>query len=200
MEVRKVVIMYNKVMKMIVGLGNPGRIYQATRHNIGYQVIDKFCDIQEITLNQKKFKGSYIKTKIRDVDVLVLKPLTFMNESGKAVKSLALYYGINIEDILVIYDDLDLPCGKLRLRERGNSGGHKGIKSIISELADKEFKRLRIGIDNDKSMVTPDYVLKKPTLEQKKLLKPTIIKAAKAADAFIDQDFNLVMNKFNKHE
>jgi len=187
-------------MKMIVGLGNPGLKYKATRHNMGFMVIDGLCDKYGFRLDQKKFNALYGLAKIRKEKVLLVKPLTFMNNSGEAVGALARYYEIDLEDVVVVYDDLDLPCGKLRLRNSGDSGGHKGIKSLISHLGSKDFKRIRVGIDKDQLMETADYVLGKPNSEQKKLLKPTIEKAVMAADEFIDNDFALVMNKYNKHE
>jgi len=187
-------------MKMIIGLGNPGIDYRKTRHNVGFMVIDELCAKHNIKLDQRKFKGQFAIARIGKEKVLLLKPLTYMNNSGEAVSALAKYYDINIEDILVIFDDLDLPCGKLRLRVNGNSGGHKGIKSLITYLGSKEFKRIRIGIDKDPLILTMDYVLGKPTSGQKKLLKAAIEKAALAATDFIDIDFSLVMNKYNKHE
>ena len=185
---------------MIVGLGNPGSPYKATRHNLGFLVVDGLCDKYGIKLDKRKFKGQYAIYQKNSTKVLLVKPLTFMNNCGEAIAPLMNYYQIALADILVIYDDLDLPCGKLRLRSSGNSAGHNGIKSLIKHLGSKDFKRIRIGIDKDPLMVTADYVIGKPNTAQRKLLKPVIELAIAAADDFIETDFDLVMNKYNKHE
>jgi len=187
-------------MKMIIGLGNPGASYKTTRHNIGFMVVDGLCDRYNVKLDQRKFKAQFTIVRVKEDKVLLVKPLTYMNNSGEAVKALMNYYDIELDDVLVIFDDLDLPCGKLRLRVNGNSGGHKGIKSLITHLKDKNFKRIRIGIDKDILIDTADYVLGKPTSGQKKLLKVAIGNAVMAADEFIDSDFALVMNKYNRNE
>lgn len=185
---------------MIIGLGNPGAKYKATRHNIGFMVVDALMEKLRIKLDQRKFQAEYALVTINQEKVLIAKPLTFMNNCGEAIASLMRYYQIHSDDIIVIYDDVDLPCGKLRLRSQGNSGGHNGIKSIIKHSGTKDFKRIRIGIDKDPLIVTADYVLGKPNTGQKKLLKLAIVLAADAAYEFIDTDFNLVMNKYNTHE
>ena len=185
---------------MIVGLGNPGRKYKSTRHNIGFMVIDELVRLFNAELDARKFKGEYTIITVKNEKVLLVKPLTFMNLCGECVAPLMGYYKIKLEDLVVIYDDLDLPCGKVRLRVNGGSAGHNGLKSLIKHLGSQEFKRIRIGIDKDPLMLTIDYVIGKPTGAQKKLLKPAIEKAALAVKEYLEEDFSAAMNKYNKNE
>ncbi|MFA5994909.1 MAG: aminoacyl-tRNA hydrolase [Patescibacteria group bacterium] len=158
-------------MKLIVGLGNPGKQYEKTRHNIGFRVLDEICDNWTL---QKSCQALICKNDT----IIYAKPQTFMNLSGLAVKKLWQFYKIEIKDILVVYDDKDLPFGKLRFRTKGSSGGHNGMNSIIAELGTSEFPRLRIGIAPTDSQTiihdTADYVLAKFSKEEEKLL-PEII-------------------------
>lgn len=143
-------------MKLIVGLGNPGKDYENTRHNVGYLVVDKvFSDV----VFQKKFQSLYTILEMNGEKVLIVKPETYMNLSGQAVGNFVRYYKINVEDILVIQDDLDLPFGKFRLKKNSSSGGHNGIKDIISSLGTDAFLRLKIGVGHDRALDTKDYVL-----------------------------------------
>lgn len=185
-------------MKLIIGLGNPGREYEHTRHNCGFMVIDKLADDLGVSINQAKFKGLYVKTKVNGEDVILLKPQTFMNLSGESVGELMRYFKIDKQDILVIYDDLDLPVGKIRLRQSGSAGGHNGIKSIIEHIGGQDFKRIRVGIDRHPYIPVVDYVLGKFTSEQEAQLQPAMDFAVKAAKDFITMDFNKVMSLYNK--
>jgi PTH1 family peptidyl-tRNA hydrolase len=187
-------------MKMIVGLGNPGAGYKATRHNMGFMVIKALADQLGVVLDEKKFKARYGLVNIDCQKVLLVQPYNYMNNSGEVVETLRRYYDVSLQDILVIVDDVDLPCGKIRLRSRGNSGGHNGLKNLIKLLGSNEFKRVRIGIDKDPLVLGMDYVLGKPTKQQKVLLEPALARAKDAALAFVSQDFNLVMNEYNKTE
>ena len=153
-------------MKLIVGLGNPGREYEGTRHNCGFMVIDKLAEKLNVSVDQNKFKGLYVKFKYHGEDVILLKPQTYMNLSGESVSTLMQFFKIEIEDLLVIYDDLDMPVGKLRLRKTGSAGGHNGIKNIIAHLNSQDFKRIRVGIDRHKYMKVVDYVLSRFTKEE----------------------------------
>ncbi len=147
-------------MKIIIGLGNPGKQYEQTRHNIGFRSLIG-CQVElSIPLDQSKFKGLYGIGFYKGEKVLLLKPLTYMNLSGESIRAVIDYYQIDLEDLLVIYDDLDLPVGKIRLRQKGSAGGHNGIKSTIAHLGTQEFNRIRIGIDRpQQGMNIPDYVL-----------------------------------------
>lgn len=185
-------------MKLIVGLGNPGIEYHNTRHNIGYMVIDSYAKKHNISIEKKKFNSLYQKTKINDVDVLLVKPETFMNLSGEAVKDFVNYFKIDIEDILIIYDDLDLEVGKIRLRDKGSSGGHNGIKNIISLLGTEQFKRLKIGISNNKLIDTKDYVLGKFNNDEKEILETSIKITNSIIDDFLKLPFDRLTNKYNR--
>lgn len=145
-------------MKLIVGLGNPGKEYENTRHNIGFMVLDHYLDENNW---KKKFDGLYQIIMIGQEKVLFLKPHTFMNLSGNSVRKAVDFYGIEISDILVIQDDLDLPFGKHRIKKNSTAGGHNGIKSIISSLGTDAFCRLKLGIAHDSNFDTIDYVLGK---------------------------------------
>lgn len=185
---------------MIVGLGNPGGKYKNTRHNIGFMVIDELLASFSAKLDMRKFKGKYTILTVNEEKVLLVKPVTYMNLCGECVAPLMGYYKIALEDIVVIYDDLDLPCGKVRLRPNGGSAGHNGLKSLIKYLGSQEFKRVRIGIAKDPEMLTIDYVIGKPTGEQKKLLKAAVAKASLALREYLAADFVTAMNKYNKNE
>ena len=184
-------------MKMIVGLGNPGKEYAKTRHNAGFMAIDELAKSLGVTFDQKKYKASYAIYNHLGNKVLLVKPETYMNLSGEAVLALKNYYDIDIEDIIVVHDDLDLPVGKIRIREKGSSGGQNGMKNIINLLHSDGIKRIRIGISKDKQIDTKDYVLGKISKEDMEEFSKAIEKAAKALEFAIDNPFNLVMNRFN---
>ena len=185
-------------VKLIIGLGNPGKEYENTRHNCGFMVLDKLAEDLGVNIDQAKFKGLYVKTKVQGEDVVLLKPQTYMNLSGESVGEVMRFFKISKEDILVIYDDLDLPVGKIRLRQNGSAGGHNGIKSLIQHVGGQDFKRIRVGIDRHPFIPVVDYVLGKFTNEQMVDLKDAINQAALAARDFVTQDFNRVMNTYNK--
>ncbi len=183
-------------MKLIVGLGNPGKEYEATRHNMGFRVIDKFADMIDVDINREDFKGVYGKFKLDDEDIILFKPMTYMNLSGTAVIEIVHFYKINTEDIVVIYDDMAIKPGEIRLRVKGSSGGQKGIQNIIDNLSTNEIKRIRIGIGEPKTNGV-DYVLGKPFGEEKQLLEEAINKGALAIRCYLNHGFADAMNKFN---
>ncbi|WP_075979828.1 aminoacyl-tRNA hydrolase [Bacillus massilinigeriensis] len=186
-------------MKLIVGLGNPGRLYEHTRHNIGFDVIDKLAENMNIPLSQAKFKGLFGMGNIGGEKVLLLKPLTYMNLSGESIRAIMDYYDIVNEELLVIYDDLDLPVGKIRLRERGSAGGHNGIKSTIAHIGTQEFKRVRVGIDRPKNgMQITDYVLGRFSKEEQAVIHDVISKCADACESWLNKPFLQVMNEYNQ--
>jgi peptidyl-tRNA hydrolase, PTH1 family len=186
-------------MKLIVGLGNPGKQYENTRHNIGFEVIDELSDRFSIPLNQSKFKGLYGIGFHQGEKVILLKPLTYMNLSGESIRAVCDYYQIDIENIVIIYDDLDLPVGKIRLRQKGSAGGHNGIKSTVAQLGTQEFNRIRIGIDRpNNGMKVPDYVLGRFHDEEKPLTQEAVKKSAAACEAWLEKPFLQVMNEFNQ--
>ena len=143
-------------MKLIVGLGNPGKDYKNTRHNVGFLVLDKYLNTSDW---KEKFNALYHEERINGEKVIFIKPLTFMNLSGDAIVKFVNYYDVCIDDILVIHDDLDLPFSTYKLKKNSSAGGHNGIKSIINRLGSQEFARLKVGVSHDRSMDTKDYVL-----------------------------------------
>lgn len=186
-------------MKLIIGLGNPGKPYEHTHHNVGFDTIDVLADRMGITLNQTKFNGVYGTVHRPEGKVILLKPLTYMNLSGECVRPLMDYFDIDIEDIVVIYDDLDLEKGKLRLRQKGSAGGHNGIKSLIQHLGTQEFNRIRIGINRPpQGMKVSDYVLARFSKEDQPLMQESFEKAADASMYWLEKSFVEVMNKFNQ--
>ncbi len=188
-----------KHLRLIVGLGNPGREYAKTRHNVGFDVIDELSTRWSIPLDQAKLKGLYGIGFVNGEKILLLKPLTYMNLSGESIRAVMDYYEIDQEDLLVIYDDLDLPVGKIRLRQKGSAGGHNGIKSTIAHLGSQQFNRIRIGIDRPANgMRIPDYVLGRFRNEEVLDILPAIKKSADACEAWTHKPFLQVMNEFNQ--
>ncbi len=185
-------------MKMIVGLGNPGKEYENTRHNVGFMAIDKIALKNHVTLNSKKGNGIYTIFEKEDEKILLLKPLTYMNLSGEAVKALMQYYKIAVSDILIISDDLDMPTGKIKLKYKGSSGGHNGLKNIEQHLKTQEYKRLKIGISNNKNYDTKDYVLGRFSIEEKEKIDSVLNTVIDIFDDFCINSFENVMNKYNK--
>ncbi len=185
-------------MKLVVGLGNPGRTYEHTRHNAGFEAMDAIASLTSASITQKKFKALVDKVQIGKESVLLMKPQTYMNNSGEAVRAAMDFYRLSPQDLLVIYDDLDLPIGKLRLRQKGSAGGHNGIKSIQAHIKSQEFDRIRIGIDKDARIPTVDWVLGKIRKEDAQAYQESIEQAAKAAVFALQHSFADAMNQFNK--
>lgn len=185
-------------MKCIVGLGNPGRKYKETRHNIGFMVIEELLYRHQWKLDKKKFNGQYSMEHLQGEKVILLQPQTYMNLSGESIRPLMAYYNIDIEDVLVIYDDLDLPAGKVRLRQKGGHGGHNGIRSTIEQLGTKEFKRLRLGVGRPNTpMAVVDYVLGSFAKDEQDDVVSSIKKAADACESWLENPFIDVMNEYN---
>ena len=185
-------------MKLIVGLGNPGLRYKKTRHNVGFMFADslvKECKTK-FTLN-KSLKCKMATADIEGEKVLIIEPQTYMNLSGEAVSLVKNYYNIELSDILVVYDDLDLPVGKIRIRPNGSSGGHKGIKSIIELLKTSEIKRVRIGISGCEKEEVIDYVLGKFTKDEAIDISLATGKAYEIVCSFIKESFDNFMSRYN---
>ncbi len=185
-------------MKLIVGLGNPGKEYEKTRHNAGFMVIDEIAKHLNITVDTKKFKAVIGQTRIGSETVILMKPQTYMNLSGEAVREIVSYYHINVNDIVLIYDDLDLPVGSIRLRSKGSSGGQNGVKNIIQHLHTQEIPRIRVGIGKDSRISTVDYVLGKFRDEDQEFLHNAIENAKSAAIYSIEHSFSDTMSLYNK--
>lgn len=184
-------------MKLIVGLGNPGKEYNNTRHNIGFMCIDKLSEYYNFKIEKNKFNGLYTIQKINDEDIIFLKPQKFMNLSGEVIREFVNYYKINIQDILIICDDLDMELGKIRLRYKGSSGGHNGLKNISINLGTSDFKRIKIGISNNKNIDTKDYVLGKFNSEESKIISNSIDLIPSIIDDYLKIKFDNLMNKYN---
>ncbi|WP_027625385.1 aminoacyl-tRNA hydrolase [Clostridium lundense] len=183
-------------MFLIVGLGNPGKEYEHTRHNIGFDAVDVISHKYNIDINRVKFKGMYGEGNIDGQKVILLKPLTYMNLSGESVREIVNFYKINSKNVIVIYDDVDLEIGRLRIRVKGSSGGHNGIKSIIYQLGTEEFVRLRLGVGKaERDMVS--HVLGKFSKEDRDSIEKVLNSAAEATSTIIDQSPEVAMNKFN---
>lgn len=181
-------------MKLIVGLGNPGKEYASTRHNIGFMVLDSYLgDVKW----SNKFNGLYYQTNINGEKYIFLKPQSYMNLSGGVVRKYADYFKITYKDILVIHDDLDLEVGKIRIKINSSSGGHNGIKDIIACLNTDAFARIKVGVSNNKKMDTKDYVLgsfSKSDLDQ---IKSNFSNINRIIETFDYNDINMLMNKYN---
>ena len=185
-------------MKLVVGLGNKGREYENTRHNMGFMLVDRYLQYKNITDKFKeKFNAIYIETTINNEKVIFIKPMTYMNNSGIAVRAFVDFYKLSSEDVLVISDDLDLDLGKFRLRRNGSSGGHNGLKSIISHLGTDNFKRLRIGISNDEDDVI-NYVLSKFSKKELNEIDTMFDTLVDVLDDYFLMDFTSLMSKYNR--
>jgi PTH1 family peptidyl-tRNA hydrolase len=193
------VINGGNTMKCIVGLGNIGKRFESTRHNIGFEVIDYILDRNNFSLDKQKFKGAYTIERLNQEKVMFIEPLTMMNLSGQAVAPLMDYYDIDVDDLIVLYDDLDLPQGEIRLRQKGSAGGHNGMKSIIKMLGTDQFKRIRIGVDRPSGgMSVPDYVLQKFSKQEMVTMEKVIEHSARAVESYIETSrFDQVMNEYN---
>lgn len=187
-------------MKLVVGLGNPGKEYDKTRHNIGFMVVDNYIEHLNIGNNdwKKKFNSMYLQTDIRGEKVIFMKPLTYMNLSGQAVKEIVDYFKINVSDILVVSDDLDLFVGNFKLREAGSSGGHNGLKNIALCLGTEKFKRLKVGISKNDSIDIKDYVLGKISREDLVVLNDLFKEIDNVIDDFFVLSFSDLMSKYNR--
>lgn len=191
--------MMGEKMKLIVGLGNPGREYAKTRHNVGFMILDNYCEKNNLYFDSNKFNGLYSQTIINNEKVIFLKPQKYMNLSGEVVRDFMHYFKIDIKDILIINDDLDIKMGKYKLKANGSSGGHNGLKNIGEQLGTFEYKRLKIGISNNKKMETKDYVLGNFNNEEINILNSIIKLSENIINDFVNMSFDLLMTKYNNN-
>jgi peptidyl-tRNA hydrolase, PTH1 family len=184
-------------VNLIVGLGNPGKKYQNTRHNFGFRVIDEYAS--KYNLQFKAGKGDYVFAK--EGQLMLVKPTTYMNNSGVAVKSICNYYDISAENITVVYDDIDIPLGNIRIRPQGRPGGHRGVESVIYHLESDVFTRIKLGIASDMNMRPAEkYVLSNFRSEDENIVKEVTSSACDALEYFQSHSIEETMNKFNKKE
>jgi PTH1 family peptidyl-tRNA hydrolase len=184
-------------LKLIVGLGNPGPRYTGNRHNVGYQCIERLARRHDISAGKVMFKAYVSRGQIGHHKVVLARPLTFMNLSGLAVRPVLRWYHLPLQHLLVIYDDLDLPLGSIRLRQKGGSGGHKGMRSIIEALGSQEFPRLRIGIGRPTRGEPRDYVLSDFTPDELAVVEGAYDSAVEAVERFVAEGIIPAMNEFN---
>lgn len=183
-------------MKAVFGLGNPGRDYTATRHNVGFEVVDLYRATHPV-----KRKGRITGTSLvyRHEDLLLVKPITYMNESGAAVAGVLARHGISLHDVLIVYDDLDLPLGRMKILASGGPGTHNGMRSVLDAVGTTEIPRLRIGIEAEgRVMSGKDFVLERFTLAEWERIVPVLARAVDAVDAFRVADVEAVMTRFNR--
>ncbi|MDI6600394.1 MAG: aminoacyl-tRNA hydrolase [Thermoanaerobacteraceae bacterium] len=182
-------------MRIVVGIGNPGREYAMTRHNIGFMVVDELTARYNVSFKEK-FKGLIGETIIGNEKVLLVKPLTYVNNSGHCVLDTVSFYKLSPQDIIVICDDINLPLGKIRIRKKGSDGGHNGMKSIIYNINSEDFPRVRIGIDSPQyDMVS--HVLGRFTEEEMAVMKDSIKKAADSVECIVKDGIDTAMNRYN---
>lgn len=186
-------------MKLIVGLGNPGREYEQTRHNVGFEVLDRLARrFGDGGPAKAKFSGALIDAQLNGERALLLKPTTFMNRVGRAIAEAVRFYKLDLADTLVMVDDVALPCGAIRLRTGGGAGGHNGLSDIEEKLGSPEYPRLRIGIDAPGAIPQSDYVLGRFRPEQRELLEPALEDAVDAARCWTTYGITEAMNRFNQ--
>lgn len=185
-------------MKLIAGLGNIGDKYCFTRHNAGFMVLDKWALDEGLSFREeKKLKCFLTKLRYNNEDLLLVKPTTFMNLSGEAVRAVMDYYKIEVKDILIIYDDIALDLGRIRFRANGSDGGHNGIKSIIQHVGTKDFDRLKVGIGPQPNIPSENYVLQNFPKEQHEELKDVLKKSIEAVEYYLKNDIQKAQNLFN---
>lgn len=184
-------------MKMIVGLGNPGKDYKDTRHNIGFMVLEELASRYPVEKQESRFDAIIGHIRINGEKVLLVKPLTYMNLSGRAVQPLLHWYKLALEELIVVFDDMDLPAGSLRIRANGGSGGHKGMASISERLASKEIARIRVGIGRPEYGENVNWVLGRFSREEKEFFQNAIGNATDALEIWVKQGIVAAMNAYN---
>ena len=185
-------------MFVIAGLGNPGRKYENTRHNMGFRVIDELAERNGIKVSRLRHEALTGDGIIAGKKVLLVKPQTFMNLSGRSISQIADYYDVALEDLLVIYDDFDTDLGTIRIRKKGSAGSHNGMKSVVEQLGSGDFPRIRVGIGGAEGKDWVGFVIGKMSSEEEKLTQEAISNAAQAAEVFLSDGIDMAMNRFNK--
>ncbi|HAQ41359.1 MAG TPA: aminoacyl-tRNA hydrolase [Clostridiales bacterium] len=183
-------------MYIVAGLGNPGKEYAGTRHNVGYDTLECLAEKCNVKLNKLKFNSVYGETTINGEKVMLVKPVTYMNRSGIAIDEIMKFYKIPAENLIVIYDDIDIPVGTLRIRPHGSPGTHNGMKSVIQHVG-SNFPRIRIGVGRNPNMDLADYVLQRFGSDDRDKISPIMEKAAEAAIEIIEKNVDSAMQKYN---
>jgi PTH1 family peptidyl-tRNA hydrolase len=184
-------------MWLVVGLGNPGRRYRGTRHNVGWEVVDRLSARWDLPVSREEEEALVGRGEIAGQEVLLAKPLTYMNRSGEAVRGLVRRYGVQPQEVLVIYDDVDLPVGTIRIRPRGSSGGHHGMASVLEALGTSEIPRVRVGIGRPRGEAA-EYVLSRFSSEERPLIEEAMERAADAVEAILREGMEAAMNRYNR--
>lgn len=184
-------------MYIIVGLGNPGKRYENTRHNAGFITLDCLAERHEIKINKIRFKALVGEGRISGQKVLLVKPQTYMNLSGQSVREAMAYYNAEPEKLIVVYDDVDIPTGRIRIRKKGSAGTHNGMRSIIYDLGFDDFPRIKIGIGAEIRMDLADYVLGGFTRDEKEAMEGAVLRAADALECIVGQGIDRAMNEYN---
>ena len=189
-------------MKLIVGLGNPGPGYSGNRHNVGFMCVNHFAKVHGLHFDKKKANSRVAEGQVGGISVVLARPQTYMNESGKAVNALMRKLRIGLDDVIVVHDDLDLPLGRIRIRKGGSSGGHKGVQSIIAEAGGADFVRVRVGIGRPSSQIQDrrdviDFVLTNFLGETRSVIEKTVPRVAEALECLLSDGLTAAMNVFN---
>ena len=187
-------------MKLIVGLGNLGKEYDGTRHNVGFDIVDALASRFGVSVKKKKFGGLIGECNFEETKLLLLKPQKYMNRSGQVVATAAGFYRVPVEDIIVLADDMALEPGRIRIRSKGSSGGHNGLGDIIEKFGSEEFVRLRVGIGSCGVEAGESYVLGRPTAEQRKLIAAAVERSVDAIVCWLSEGVEAVMNKYNARQ
>ena len=189
-------------MHLIAGLGNPGLKYRNTRHNIGFKVVDLWAKSLGVHLDRSRFHGRFTRTRFQNVDVILLRPMTFMNRSGDSIKACFDFFDLQAEDVLVVHDDVDLPLGRVKVVRGGSAGGHRGVKSTIQHLGTHEFPRIKVGVGRPRydGESVEDYVLKSFYRDEKKVVEEVIQVATKACELIVENGVDVAMNHINSRD
>ncbi|HML37140.1 MAG TPA: aminoacyl-tRNA hydrolase [Bacillota bacterium] len=184
-------------MYIIVGLGNPGKKYENTKHNIGFITLDLLAERHDIKINKIKHKALVGEGVISGQKVLLVKPQTYMNLSGNSVREVMDYYRVDLEKLIVIYDDVDIPMGRLRIRKKGSAGTHNGMRSIIYDLQEDGFPRIRLGIGKERKMSLAGYVLGGFAKDERELMESAVERAAMAVECMLEKGIDIAMGEYN---
>lgn len=188
-------------MKVVLGLGNPGQKYQGTRHNLGFLVVDRIASGNQILVNRSRHRSLIGDWRVGDERVVLVKPQTYMNQSGEAVRLLFRYFPVVARDLVVIHDDLDLPFGRMRIRQRGGAGGHRGVLSILDALGEEDFFRVRVGVGRPpQGMDSTDYLLQPFAPAEAELLEGVVSRAAQAVEILLQEGPQRAMERFHRSE